>query len=55
MNDDYDYGGWIIEDLKEQYLYLKKEKERSELYSDRAQLNKMMKNILNEIESRERN
>jgi hypothetical protein len=55
MNDDYDYGGWLIEDLKEQYKYLKDQKQHSELYSDRAELNNMMIIVLREIQSRERN
>ena len=55
MNDDYNYGGWLIEDLKEHYKYLMKERDHSELYSDRAELNNMMLIILSEIQSRERN
>ena len=55
MDDDYNYGGWLIEDLKEHYKYLMKERNRSEMYSDRAELNNMMLIILSEIQSRERN
>ncbi len=55
MYNDHNYGAWLIEDLKEHYYYLKKEKERSELYSDRTELNNMMLNVLSEIQSRERN
>ena len=55
MDDNRDYGGWLIEDLKEHYKYLMKEKDHSELYSDRAELNNMMLIVLSEIQSRERN
>ena len=55
MDDDYNYGGWLIEDLKEHYKYLMKERDRSEMYNDRAELNNMMLIILSEIQSRERN
>ena len=55
MDDDYNYGGWLTEDLKEHYDYLMKQRNHSELYSDRAELNNMMLIILSEIQSRERN
>ncbi len=55
MDDEHDYGGWLTEDLKEHYDYLMKQRDRSELYSDRAELNNMMLTILSEIQSRERN
>ena len=55
MNGDYDYGSWLIEDLREHYKYLKSQRQHSELYSDRAELNNMMIIILREIQSRERN
>ena len=55
MDDDYDYGAWLTEDLKEHYKYLMKQRDRSEMYSDRAELNNMMLIILSEIQSRERN
>jgi hypothetical protein len=55
MNDDYDYGAWLIEDLKVYYKDLMKERDHSELYSDRAELNNRMLIILSEIQSRERN
>ena len=54
MDDVHDYGGWLTEDLKEHYDYLMKQRDRSELYSDRAELNNMMLTILSEIQSRER-
>ena len=55
MDDDHNYGGWLTEDLKEHYDYLMKQRNRSEMYSDRAELNNMMLIILSEIQSRERN
>jgi len=55
MEDDQDYGGWLIEDLKEHYKNLLKQRDHSELYSDRAELNNTMLIILSEIQSRERN
>ena len=55
MDDEYDFGGWLTEDLKEHYDYLMKQRNRSELYSDRAELNNMMLTILSEIQSRGRN
>ena len=55
MDHDHDYGGWLTEDLKEHYDYLMKQRNHSELYSDRAELNNMMLIILSEIQSRERN
>ena len=55
MYNDHDYGAWLIEDLKEHYKYLKGQRQHSELYSDRAELNNMMIIVLREIQSRERN
>ena len=55
MDDDHNYGGWLTEDLKEHYDYLMKQRDRSEMYSERAELNNMMLIILSEIQSRERN
>ena len=55
MDDDHDYGGWLTEDLKEHYDYLMKQRNHSELYSDRAELNNMMLTILKEIQLRKGN
>ena len=55
MDDEHDYGGWLTEDLKEHYVFLMKQRNHSELYSDRAELNNMMLTILSEIQSRGRN
>ena len=37
-----DYGGWLTEDLKDHYKCLMEQRNHSELYSDRAELNNMM-------------
>ena len=55
MDDDHDFGGWLTEDLKEYYDSLIKMRDKTELYSDRAELNNMRITILSEIKSRERN
>ena len=55
MDDDYDFGAWITEDLKEHYKDLKKRRDYSEMYTDRASLNKIMHKISREIRSWERN
>ena len=55
MYNDQDYGGWLIEDLKDHYKELIRSRDRSETYSERAELNNMMLIILSEIQSRERN
>ena len=55
MDDDHSFGGWLTEDLKGYYKDLMKERDRSEMYSDRAELNKRMLIILSEIQSRKGN
>jgi len=55
MYNDHDYGSWLIEDLKEHYKELMRQRDRNEMYSERAELNNMMLIILSEIQSRERN
>ena len=54
MDNDHNYGAWLTEDLKEHYKYLMNQRDHSELYSDRAELNNMMLIVLSEIQSRER-
>ena len=44
-----DYGGWLIEDLKAYYKETIKERERSEMFSDRRDLNKQALLIMTEI------
>ena len=55
MDDDHDYGGWLTEDLKDHYKELIRSRDRSEMYSERADLNNMILTILKEIQSRKRN
>ena len=47
-----DYGGWLIEDLRELYEELIKERDRLEDYSDRAQANQNALIVMAEIEKR---
>ncbi len=56
MSQDNDYKSWLTEDLEEYHKDLNKERSRCETYSDRVEVNKIMRNILEEIQSRkERN
>ena len=56
MIQDNDYKSWLTEDLKEYRKDLMKERNRCETYSERADLNKIMRNVSEEIQSRkERN
>ena len=47
-----DYGGWLIEDLRELYEELIKERDRLEDYSDRAQANQNALMVMAEIKKR---
>ena len=56
MSQDNDYKSWLTEDLEEYHKELIKERIRCETYSDRVEVNRIMRNILEEIQSRkERN
>ena len=55
MDNNHDYGGWLTEDLKEHYDYLMKQRNRNEMYSERAELNNLILTILKEIQSRKGN
>jgi hypothetical protein len=56
MNQEYDFNSWLTEDLEEYHKELIKERSRCETYSERADLNKIMRNVSEEIQSRkERN
>ena len=44
-----DYGGWLTEDLEAHYKETIKERERSESFSDRRDLNKLAMLIMTEI------
>ena len=47
-----DYGGWFIEDLKNHYEEILKDRDRSESYSDRVQLNYILMRVMTEIQKR---
>ena len=56
MIQDNDYKSWLTEDLKQFHKDLIKERSRCETYSERVEINEIMRNILEEIQSRkERN
>ena len=56
MSQDNDYKSWLTEDLKEYHKDLMKERNRCETYSERVEINEIMRTILEEIQSRkERN
>ena len=46
------YGGWFIEDLNSHYEELIKDRNRSESYSDRVQINHLLVRIMAEIQKR---
>ena len=50
--DEKDYGGWLIEDLKDLYKHTLKDRDRSESYSDRSELNVMALKMMAEIQKR---
>ena len=50
-----DYGGWLTEDLKTFYKEILRDRDRSEDYSDRQQLNMIATKILAELQKRNYN
>ena len=46
------YGGWFIEDLNSHYEEILKDRDRSESYSDRVQINHQLVRIMTEIQNR---
>ena len=46
------YGGWLIEDLKNLYKQTLKDRDRSESYSDRSELNVAALKMMAEIQKR---
>ena len=54
MSQDNDYKSWLTEDLEEYHKELIKERTRCETYSDRVEVNRIMRNILEEIQSRKK-
>ena len=49
-----DYGGWLTEDLEAHYKETIKERARSEMFSDRAELNRQALLIMTEILKRKK-
>ena len=47
-----DYGGWLTEDLKTFYKEILRDRDRSEDYSDRQQLNMIATQIMAELQKR---
>ena len=54
-NNEIDYGSWLTEDLRDLYKQTLKDRDRSEVYSDRAQLNQSALRIMVEIQKRNDN
>ena len=50
--NEIDYGSWLTEDLRDLYKQTLKDRDRSEVYSDRAQLNQQALRIMAEIQKR---
>ena len=50
--DEMDYGSWLEEDLRDLYKDLIKRRDRSELYSDRVDLNRTALKIMGELHKR---
>ena len=49
-----DYGSWLTEDLREHYKDILKERDRAELYSERADCNREALKVMAEIQQREK-
>ena len=52
MEEDYDYGSWLTEDLRNLYKQTLWERDRAEVYSDRASLNQQALRVMAEIQKR---
>lgn len=50
-----DYGSWLTEDLREHYKDILKERDRAEIYSERADCNREALKVLAEIQQRKNN
>ena len=55
MTEYFDYGGWLTEDLQSLLSDLKFQKDRTETFSDRADLNLEIQRIKKEIRIRKEN
>ena len=51
---DIDFGGWLTEDLRDHKNQLIRDRDRTESYSDRVELNNIISQILAELQKRER-
>ena len=49
-----EFKSWLTENLEEYHKDLMKERTRCETYSERVVINKIMRNILSEIQSRKK-
>ena len=49
-----EFKSWLTENLEEYHKDLMKERTRCEPYSERVEINKIMRNILSEIQSRKK-
>ena len=49
-----DYGGWLTEDLESHYKEIIKERERSELFTERGEINKRAMLVMTEILKRKK-
>ena len=55
MESSNKFGSWLTEDLKDYKNDLLKERDRSESYTDRVDINRIILIILAELQARERN
>ncbi len=49
-----DYGAWLTEDLEAHYKEIIKERERSELFTERGEINKRAMLVMTEILKRKK-
>ena len=54
-NNEIDYGSWLTEDLRDLYKHTLRDRDRAEVYSDRATLNQQALRIMAEIQKRNDN
>ena len=53
MNErEIDYGSWLTEDLRDLYKHTLRDRDRAEVYSDRATLNQQALIIMAELQKR---
>ena len=54
MSQNFEYNSWLTEDLEQYHKDLINERSRCEMYSDRVELNKIIRIVLEEIQSRKK-